>query len=196
MKSIIFAIAILVTSVANGQITRSLPQVIQNLSNENYVIWAGWQNRQAARRAEEILADTAWNKFNYVKQLTSNSFSRGSSLTQTGSNSRSATLSGRGWSDSSGSRNGYESTNFNSRDGTVITSRQVRYRNPDYVGAGTVMTYNPWVRLRSGIGSPDWDNLFVPCEDGTLTMQEALNQLGPRNPEQVFKIFMGGYFGD
>lgn len=196
MRSIILAIMILITSVANGQGIRSLPQVVQNLSNENYAIWASWQNRQAARRAEEVLADTAWNKFTYAKRLISNSFSRGNTTTRVGSSSQSSTQSGKGWSDRSGSRDGYADTNFNRYGGTTITSRRVKYRNPSYMGAGSVMIYNPWARAENSLGAPDWDNLFVPTsEGGTLTLQEVLDQrFGPTNPEKVFKALMGVYF--
>ncbi len=194
----ILAVIILVTgsTIANGQNIRPLPQAVQNLSDENYVVWASWQNRQAAQRAEEILADTAWDKYRYMKRLSSNSFSRGNTMTRVGNSSQSSTQSGKGWSDRSGSRDGYADTNFNHQGGTVVTSRQVRYRNSGYVGAGAVITYNPWVRSKGALGNPDWDNLFVPTsKGGTLTLQEVLDQrFGPTNPEKVFKALMGVYF--
>ncbi len=197
MKNLFLTFAILLTMVAtaNSQVVRPLPQLVQNLSNENYAIWASWQNQQAARRAEEILTDTAWDKFSYAKRLISSSFGRGNTSTQVSSSSRSSSQSGKGWFERSGSSSGQATANFNRYGGTVITSRQVRYRNPSYVGAGTVITYNPWTRLRDGIGSPNWNNLFVPCKEGTLTLQEALNQIrGPQNSEKVFTILMEDYF--
>ena len=204
---IILAIAVLVTSVtiANGQIIRPLPQVIQNLSNEDYAVWVGWQNRQAIRRAEEIIDDTAWNKYSFADQVVTNSFSRGNATTQLSSSSRSTSnssiQSGEGWSNRSGShaatRRGQSNTDFNRQGGTTTTTRQVRYRNPEYVGAGAVMTYSPWVRLKGRLGTPNWSNLFVPCKKGTLTMQEALDQIpGPLNAEKTFKALLEDYFGN
>ena len=186
-------------------VTRTLPRVIQNLSDEDYAVWAEWQNRQASRRAKEIEDDTGWLKYNYADRVTSNSYSRGSATMRmygtTNATSNSSSRSGKGWSSRSGSRSatrrGYASTNTNRYGGTTITSHKVRYLNPDYVGSGAVTAYNPFVRSTGGLGTPDWANIFVPCKKGTTTMQEVLDRMvGPRNPERVFKIMMEGYFSE
>jgi len=73
----------------------------------------------------------------------------------------------------------------------------MRYLNPDYVGPRPLVVYNPWVRSQGNLGTPDWANLFVPCKEGTITMEEVLDLLvGPQNPERVFKTMMEGYLGN
>lgn len=204
----ILGIIILATigiTVEAQTVPRPLPQVIQNLSDEDYAIWAQWQNQQASRRAEEIEDDTGWLRYNYADRVTSSSYSRGSATTRmsgtTNATNNSSSRSGKGWSSRSGSRSatrrGSASTNTNRFGGTTVTSHKVRYLNPDYIGSGTVTAYNPWVRFTGGLGAPDWGVIFVPCKKGTVTMQEVLDRLvGPQNPERVFRLMMGDYFGN
>lgn len=166
-----------------------LPRVIQNLSDEDYVIWAQWQNRQANRRADEA-GDTSWRKYDYATRVTSDSFSRGSASMQSRSTSRRR-------DSRTATRNNSTHATINRRGGATITSRKVRSLNPDYVGPRPLVVYNPWVRSQGSLGTPDWANLFVPCKEGTITMQEVLDLLiGPQNPERVFKTMMEGYLGN
>lgn len=201
---IVILVAISITAEAQT-VVRPLPLLIQNLSDEDYAIWAQWQNQQASRRSEVLAEDTDWTKYNYADRVVSNSFSRSNATMRTSATSNSAnnssSRSGPGWSNRSGSRsasrNGSASANVNRFGGTAITSYRVRYLNPDYVGPGPVSAYNPWVRPEGGLGTPDWKNIFVPCKKGTVTMQEALDRLtGPQNPEKVFEILMGDFISD
>jgi len=172
-------------------VTRPLPQLIQNLSDKDYAVWAQWQNRQANRRAEEVANDTEWRKYNYADRVISDSFSRGSTTM------RSSTRTNRGGATSSATRNSSARANTNRYGGTAITAYKVRYLNPDYVGLKPVIAYNPWARQKGGLGTPDWASLFVPCKKDTVTMQEVLDRLGgPRNPEKVYKVMLEDYLGN
>lgn len=198
----ILGIVILATisiTVEAQTVVRALPQLIQNLSDKDYAIWAQWQNRQAIRRVVEIADDIDWMRYNYADRVISNSFSRGNTTARTSNSSNSVSNSSTRGKSRSGSRsttrNGYANTNFNRFGSTAITSYQTRYLNSDYAGAGVISIYNPLIQPKGGLGTPDWANLFVPCKKGTITMQEVLDRLiGPQNPEKVFKIMLGDYF--
>ena len=182
-------------TIATAQVPRPVPQVIKSLSDSDYANWAQWQNRQAVRRAEEDAKRTRWDKYDYASRVASSSFARGNAGTRMSSTSNSNSRSGKHWSSRNATRRGSSSANFNRSGGTTITSYQVRYHNPDYVGPGASPFYNPWVRHVKGMGTPDWKAIFVPCKEGTITMQEVLDRLaGPQNPEKVFKIMLEGYF--
>ena len=200
-KTIIALIILLASTVASAQtVERPLPKLIQNLSDEDYAIWAQWQNRQAVLRAEAEDAKTQWDRYSYADRVVSNSFSNGSASVRVSGNSRSNSTSrpgSAGKSHRSGSRNTTRNSqaNTNQASGTTIISDQVRVRNPDYVGPGATVTYNPYVRPEGGLGGPDWASLFIPCKEGTITMQEVLDRLiGPQRPEKVFETMMEGYF--
>jgi hypothetical protein len=64
----------------------------------------------------------------------------------------------------------------------------------DYTGPGEVMVYNPFVRSSGGVGLPDWDNLYVPCQSGAMTVSEALRKYGPTDPEALYEKLMAPYF--
>ncbi len=195
----ILATLILVTTgtIATAQVPRPVPQTIQNLTDSDYANWAQWQNRQAVRRAEEDAKRTRWDKYDYANRIVSSNSSRGDASTRMSGTSNSTTRSGKRWSSRSATRRGGSSTNFNRSGGTTITSYQVRYYNTDYVGPGASSFYNPWVRYVKGRGTPDWKVIFVPCKEGTTTMQEVLDRLvGPQNPEKVFEIMLKGYFDE
>jgi hypothetical protein len=180
------------TAIAKAE-PRALPEIIQNLSDKEYAVWAQWQNRQAVRRAGEIADKIRWEKYDYIDRMVSRSFSRGDAMTRTSVTSRS---SGRAASRHA-TRNGYVSTNLNRSNGTTIAFFKDRCLNPDYVGPSAIVAYNPWVRSENRTGKPDWANLFVPCEEGTITMQEVLDRLiGPQKPERVYKIMLEGFIGD
>lgn len=204
MRKTILAILIILTStLASAQtVERPVPKLIQNLSDEDYAIWAQWQNRQATRRAEVEGAKTQWDRYDYADRIVSNSFNRGSTSVRSSGSARTNSTSrpgNAGQTSRSGSRsmtrNSQGQTDQNS--GTTIISDQVRRLNPDYAGPGATVTYNPYVRPEGGLGTPDWATLFIPCKEGTITMQEVLDRLtGPQRPEKVFKIMMEGYFGE
>jgi len=195
MKKTIVSILGIVILAATGitaeaqSASRPLPRVIQNLSDEDYTVWAQWQNRQANRRADEA-GDRSWGKYDYATRVTSDSFSRGSASMQSHSTSR------RNDSNTA-TRRSSTHANINRRGGMSATSRKIRYLNPDYVGPRPLVVCNPWVRSQGSLGTPDWADLFVPCKEGTITMQEVLDLLvGPQNPERVFKTMMEGYLGN
>jgi hypothetical protein len=198
-KTILTILIILTSTITSTQtVDRSLPRLIQNLSDEDYTVWAQWQNRQTARRAE--VEGAQQDRYTYADRVVSNSFSNGIASVRVSGNSRSNSTSrpgSAGKSHRSGSRNTTRNSqaNTNQASGTTVISDQVRVRNPDYVGTGTTMTYNPYVRHTGGLGAPDWATLFVPCKEGTITMQEVLDRLtGPQRPEKVFETMMEGYF--
>jgi hypothetical protein len=191
MRKIISILATLILvateTIATAQVPHPVPQTIQNLTDSDYALWARWQNRQAVRRAGEEAKRTRWDKYDYTSRVVSNSFSRGSVGARNSSTSRS--------SSNLSTRRGSSSANFNRSGGTTITSHKMRYLNPEYVGPSASVFYNPWIRYGNGKGTPDWKTIFVPCREGTITMQEVLDQLvGPQNPEKVFGIMIGGYF--
>jgi hypothetical protein len=204
MRKTILAILIILTStVASAQtVARPLPKLIQNLSDEDYIIWAQWQNRQSVRRAEVEDARTRWDKYDYANRIVSNSFNYGNVNVQTSGTvrSNSSTRPGNaGQTRRTGSRSMTRDSqaSTNQRSGTTVISDQVRRLNPNYAGPGGTLTYNPYVRPKGGLGAPDWAILFVPCKEGTITMQEVLDRLtGPQRPEKVFKIMMEGYFDE
>jgi hypothetical protein len=200
-KTILAIIIILTSTVASGQtVERPLPKLIQNLSDEDYAIWAQWQNRQAVRRAEKEDAKTQWDRYTYADRVVSNSFSNGSATVKASGTARSSATTrpgSAGKTHRSGSRSMTRNSqaNTNQASGTTVISGQVRMRNPDYVGPGATVTYNPYVRPEGGLGTPDWTTLFIPCKEGTITMQEVLDRLtGPQRPEKVFETMMEGYF--
>ena len=206
MKAILLIIGIFITgSVFATEPTISpLPGFIQNLSDADYSVWAQWQNRQVQRRAVEITTNSLVPEYLDADRTVIRSGSRSDTNATVNQRSQSysdaRTRRGDGYSDRRGSRitNSNTVANASTRQvgGTVITSYQTRYRNPAYTGAGTVRSYNPWVRFTGGEGFPEWDTLFVPCKEGTVTLQELLDSLiGPRNPERVFTGRMKGYFG-
>lgn len=189
-KTIVSILGIVILAATSIAATaQPLPRVIQNLSDEDYTVWAQWQNRQANRRADEA-GDMSWEKYDYATRVTSDSFSRGSASMQSRSTSRR--------NDSrTATRRSSTHANINRRGGATITSRKVRYLNPDYISPRPFVVYNPWVRSKGSLGTPDWANLFVPCKEGTITMEEVLDRLvGPQNPERVFKTMMEGYLGN
>jgi hypothetical protein len=201
-KTIVIILAILLTStVVNGQtVARPLPKLIQNLSDEDYAIWAEWQNRQATRRAEVEDTKTKWDRYTYAGRVVSNSFNRGSTSMSTSGTARTNTTTrpgSAGKTHRTGSRSMTRSRQgrTNQANGSTVITDQVRRLNPDYAGPGATLMYNPYVRPEGGLGGPDWTTLFIPCKEGTITMQEVLDRLtGPQRPEKVFETMMEGYF--
>lgn len=203
MRNLFITLAIIIgiTSTVSGQtVERPLPKLIQSLSDEDYAVWAAWQNRQATRRAEAEDTKTKWDRYTYAGRVTSNSFSNGSANVRTSGTARTNSTSrpgNAGQTNRSGSRSMSRNSqaNTNQKGGTTVITDQVRVHNPDYVGPGAVQMYNPYVRPTGGLGSPDWATLFIPCKEGTITMQEVLDRLvGPQRPEKVFETMMEGYF--
>ena len=202
MRKTILAILIILTStVASAQtVERPLPKLIQNLSDEDYTIWAQWQNRQAVRRAEAEDVKTKWDRYTYANRVVSNSFNRGSTSMSTSGTARTNTTTrpgSAGKTRRTGSRSMTRNRQgrTNQANGSTVITDQVRRLNPDYAGPSATLMYNPYVRLEGGLGAPDWATLFIPCKEGTITMLEVLDRLtGPQRPEKVFETMMEGYF--
>lgn len=194
---LIATIFILFATFASGQeVTRPLPKLVQNLSDEDYAIWAQWQNRQAERHSEERAKYTQFEHYNYGNRIVTSRFNRGSASRRFSNSATAHSQVDRNSRSQFTNRHGSSNTTMNRSGNSVITAYGVRFLNPDYVGPGITPYYNPWVRPEGGLGTPDWSRIFIPCKEGTITMQEVLDRLGgPMNPEKVFEIMMEGYIG-
>ena len=194
MKIIIIIISIFITSsiFATELLPRPLPQFIQSFSDEDYVIWAQWQNRQTARRLAEIDPYSLVPEYNYADRVTSRSSNWSNTNIAQNSQTYRDTFTRR-----NDNRNIMATIDTRNVIGTTITAYRVQFHNPNYTGPGTFRSYNPWTRVSGGEGHPDWGILFIPCKEGTITLQELLDSLiGPHNPEKVFTEVMKGYFSE
>jgi hypothetical protein len=52
---------------------------------------------------------------------------------------------------------------------------------------------NPYVRA-TGVGEPNWNEFFVPCEGGARTVAEVIANGGPQDCEELFSHLMAPYF--
>ncbi len=191
IAAILMTLALVVTANAQS-VQRPVPQFVESLSDADYATWAQWQNRQAERRGKELSAASTTPRYNYAIRVESSTASRGGAFTQSRANS----TRGRGMSNRSG-RSGSVATQFMSRSDSVTMARTMRYNNLDYVGPGPVTIYNPWVRAKGGKGTPEWDRIFVPVKEGTMTLSEVMDRLsGPHNQEKVFTLFISDYFSE
>lgn len=160
-------------TVSNAPALRPLPKFVQSLSDSDFKAWASWQNEQARLRKSE--------NHDY-RNLPDNRMSR-TIVDSDGPMMRGNYANRRG------------SFNRMNEGRIVIESGSVRYFNPDYVGPGPLVQFNPFVKYEGGTGEPDWSNLFVPCENGTMTVTEAINKLrGPMPAEELFTKLMTPYF--
>ncbi len=171
-----FLVIVALAASAYGQgVDRPTPKTIATLSDADYIIWAQWQNRQTDRRAAQVSADSTTPRHNYADRVTSSGYTRGVLIPP---------------------RDYLPAFRYGESRGETMTAYRIRYPNPDYIGPGTATYYNPWVRAGGGKGTPTWDTIFVPCNKGTITMQEVLDMLpGPADPEVIYHIMLGGYFG-
>ena len=191
IASVLITLALVVTADAQS-VQRPVPQFVESLSDADYATWAHWQNRQAMRRGKELSAASTTPRYNDAVRVESSTASRGSAFTRSRANSARG-----GTASSHTTRSGSAATQFGRRSASVTTARRIRYNNPDYAGPGPVVTYNPWVRATGGKGTPDWDRIFVPVKEGTMTVSEVMDRLsGPYNREKIFKLFISDYFSE
>jgi len=210
MRSFLFILFTLLATPVFAQIIvidklplRPLPVFVQTLSDEDYALWAGWQNNQAALRAE----NNAFYSFErpYIETMrTVVKTASGSRSTANASGTTTQNSSSRGYSKNGHSRRDNNSTttrnmssNRSNRAWGTTTAETIpqRYINSAYVPTGAVTVYNPFVKLEKGAGIPDWNNLFVPCEEGTMTLTEALNSCrGPMSTEKLYRTLFEGWF--
>lgn len=190
LASILIVLALAVTASAQTA-QRPLPQFVESLSDADYATWVQWQNRQAERRSAEKSDALTEPRYDYARRVESQRGTQGRAYTRT----QGSTFNG-GRTGHSQQRRG-ATVMLDRRTTSVATARIVRLNNPNYVGPGTLTTYNPWVRLKGGKGTPDWDNIFVPTKEGTRTVSEFMDTLtGPHSAERVFTILISEYFSE
>jgi hypothetical protein len=184
-------------TVTDGRVMRPMPKFVQKLSPADFKVWAAWQQRQAERRqaeqADNLFAPKPYTTAARQTTVTAG-FARASHASRTTSSGGGGKKGGGG--DKSKAIVGY--SNLDTGGMQVIERGTARYVNPDYVPTPAVIV-NPYCPPApdAGIGDPDWDTLFVPCERGTQTMTEALNaQAGPVDPEKLYARLMAPFFLD
>jgi hypothetical protein len=72
-------------------------------------------------------------------------------------------------------------------------SMPISYLNNEYTGPGPLMISNPYVRA-TGVGEPNWSELFVPTDGGAMTMTEVLAANGPFDAETLYTKLMAPFF--
>lgn len=170
MKRLIFALmALICIRPAGAQIIveppamRPLPTAVQNLSDEEYAAWAIWQNALTRRRVDGYYG---------VRWLTSPASEVTTSLRGSATRSTYGTYG-------KGRRSGFTVNNY-SRCGTINRRDYLNYYvNPDYVGPGPATYYNPFVRVEAGLGTPDYENLFIQTDEGPITIADFIRAEGP-----------------
>jgi hypothetical protein len=210
MRHFLFVLVALFATSASAEITvtdaitsRALPKFVQELSAEDFEIWAKWQNRQAELRAEHDAFYSYERPYITInKTVVSSAGGQTSRMRMSGTTHRSSTshtTRGKNTSKRSGSsttnRNASADRSSRSWDHTTAFTYPHRYRNFAYVPPGPVTTYNPFVKPEACDGEPDWDNLFVPCEEKTKTLTEALDECrGPTSPEKLYRKLLEEWF--
>lgn len=191
LASILVVFALVATANAQSA-QRPVPQFIESLSDADYATWAQWQNRQSERRSREVSEGLTEPRYNNALRTESSTIGSGGAFTQSQANSIR-----RGGASSRTARGRSSFTQFRRRTDTVTTARTMRYANPSYTGPGPLTTYNPWVRPKGGKGTPDWDRIFVPVKEGTMTVSEVMDRLsGPYSQEKIFTLFIRDYFSE
>lgn len=182
-------------TVTNGPIARPLPKFVQELADDDYQIWVDWQNRQAAARAaEKSLPDFPELPYRRVMRETSSSYAAHRTANVTISSATSL-KSGRNGGSSRSSGNSHTYGRGLATAGSVRDIGPAYYHNPAYTGPGALTVYNPYCRSSEGVGSPDWDNLFIPTQDGTTrTLGEELQKRGPVDPEALYRELFTPYY--
>ena len=172
MRTLIFLLVILTVSVADGQIivrqqegpaVSPLPQVVQEMNDEQYQTWAKWHNTLAKQHAKEFNASTTHYHRGWVTTHTSNrqAFQGHSSTNTSGISTTRGTL----WA----------------VPGQI---KGVFYFNP-FCKAKTAPTpvledgsLRPAAHLQ-----PDWDNIFAVYRGNIMSVNEIAQDL----PTPVFK---------
>jgi hypothetical protein len=67
------------------------------------------------------------------------------------------------------------------------------YLNNEYTGPGPLMISNPYVRA-TGVGEPNWNEFFVPCEGGAMTVADVIAANGPMDAETLYTKLMAPFF--
>lgn len=183
---IAIAFAVLLPAVAGAQTAeRPLPKFVQKLSPADFKLWAAWQNRQAAaRQAEQADDPLAPDPYLHGSRLIATSTAHTAGIGTGGNGKRNNAILGY--------------TDVYATSTQAIESRHTRYANPDYTPTPQII-YNPYVQPseENGLGDPDWNSLFVPCEKGTMTMTEALmKERGPIDPERLYMRLLAPFLLD
>jgi hypothetical protein len=188
IRSFLIVLAMLVGTTTCAQ--EGLPKFVQNLSYEDYATWAAWQNRQAKLRVVEESEDSIEEPFVYSVRTTS-SINGGitaalNRMNKTNRTKRSSTTRSTATNNVSTWRNAKAET------------MPHRYVNPAYRPPGSVTIHNPYARFARPVTNrpPNWDNIFLPCKSGTLTVTEALEEArGPMSAERLFSQVMSEWLG-
>jgi hypothetical protein len=154
--------------VSDGPVPSALPKFVQSLTPEGYGAWAAWQNTQAAAHKK-----AGWEP-QYIQGV-------GSKTTV-----NTDLIGNRGrWG-------GDANANFSGI--SISESFPTRFVNPDYVGVGSMIVYNPYARFSENTGCPDWAEIYVITKDGVMSMPKAMAKYAPIPPEELFKQLMSPYF--
>jgi len=185
-------------TVTPGPALQPLPKFVQELADDDFQVWTDWQNRQATARAAERglpdLPELPWRRV--IRETTASGATHVSSDIVVSSATR--LQSGRSGNRGRGGKSGGNSQTYRAgyaAAGSVRELGPAYYPNPNYTGPGPLTVYNPYCRSAGGIGSPDWDNLFIPTQDGkTRTLGEELQKRGPVDPEALYRELFTPYY--
>lgn len=182
-------------TVTPGPALRPLPKFVQELADDDFQVWADWQNRQAAARiAEKSLPDLPELPWRRVSRETTTSGATHVSANTTISSASRLRSGSRGRGGRSGDNSQTYGIGYSAAD-SVRELGSAYYPNPHYTGPGPLTIYNPYCRSAGGIGSPDWDNLFIPTQDGKMrTLGEELQKRGPVDPEVLYRELFTPYY--
>jgi hypothetical protein len=179
MRSLIFAIVILTANVASAQIiasqqegpaVRSLPQVIQQLSDDDYAAWAKWHNQLAEQHAEKFNT----NQERYQRTL----------VTTYGDSGRTGTTI-HGYRNRRTGEHGLQGQGSFNSSGTSYTYEMQR-RIPGQVKG--VHVYNPFCKPKATDLEPDWDNIFCVINGSIFSVSELIKLAPvPTSAEQLYE---------
>lgn len=185
IRSFLIVLAMLVGTTVCAQ--EGLPQFVQNLSAEDYATWAAWQNRQAKLRAAEESEDSIEGPFVYSVRTTSSM--------NGGITADLDRLNKTNWSKRSSATRSTATNNVTTWRNATSETLPHRYVNPAYQPPGALTIHNPFVRPKAGEGTPDWSNLYVPCEYGTKTLAEAMEEVnGPISAGKLYAKLLAYWF--
>ncbi|MHC4117562.1 MAG: hypothetical protein ACYSWO_08640 [Planctomycetota bacterium] len=172
---------LLLPTVALGH---DLPKSVQSLPAPQYEAWAYWQNAQAAARA---------TKRSYEP---SHLYADRTTVRSTGGRSAVGSLSGitRSYRGTT-TRQGSTARSARSWGTTTVTTREDRYKNPDYTPP-RVTRYNPFAKPTPKGHAPDWDNLYMSINGEIVTVTEAMTaSMVPMHPEDLYRWFLRNTMG-
>lgn len=169
-----FLLLLLLPATAFGH---DLPKSVQSLPAHQYEAWAYWQNAQAAAA-----------KRSYEP---SHLYADRTTMSSTGGRSAVGSLSGitRSYRGTT-TRRGSTARNARNWRTTTVTTREERYKNPDYTPP-RVTRYNPFAKPTPKGHAPDWDNLYVSFDGVTMTVTKVLEAAThPVSPEAIYRAFI------